>query len=366
MLDSAQSHASSRCTPPTRYALSTLLVVCTQSACLNIENVLKSVAEDEHAACDSAEGSICVLVVPTQNLLSEISAIPNTVGNPSTIDDVRDDIERQLTLAMEASTLSAASPAGFSFEVVVATGASSWEMSDGSGATPSHALLLPSPPPPLVGLYYYEALMQGALDHTNLRSLQEEAGSDFTLMLTGIVPNLPAPAINYKGKIFNGATQGSWEFSNGVNIGADHPREAIVSVSWAQDSSRTLVAHEVGHMLGAKHDSTTDPACVVSGRPSCGWLPSPSSSNSFTSVMSYPSSCQSGITCVRQVVFSNPGTFLGGPIGNSLTMNNWCVVRGFAAYVSRYSDAPGPASGGHPNNWYINTSEDSVPAGLCQ
>lgn len=173
------------------------------------------------------------------------------------------------------------------------------------------------------------------------------------------------------GSKHSGAGVGRWSFGGGsFDEHGDNPRQAIAMVSYTDDRPN-LFAHEVFHLLGARHDPVELANCDegfgyhnLPSKPSCGHFPDVAAGDRIGTIMTYATGCPVSIIgrrlCSQEPVLSQPATWwteeewgVGTEevIGNVEKNNNYCVVSSFWDYVSRYSDA--------------DTSTVAVPSQTC-
>jgi hypothetical protein len=86
-------------------------------------------------------------------------------------------------------------------------------------------------------------------------------------------------------------------------IGAE-PKKAFVVVNWKCMTSKFSFVHEIGHLLGANHQSVTPETQPLYARAFVyDVAPAP-----FVDVMGYEIECDKTHLCVREPYFSNPTT----------------------------------------------------------
>jgi hypothetical protein len=117
-----------------------------------------------------------------------------------------------------------------------------------------------------------------------------------------------------------------------TRVAAD-PEEGFAVVHHGCAAAMYSLAHEIGHLIGARHD----PALDTHDKPFSyghGYI----NGKKWRTMMSYKDACDG---CMRLPIWSSPDVLVKGERAGSVTADNARVVREGAARVARFRDDPG-------------------------
>ena len=220
--------------------------------------------------CDPDPSKLCILVMPTytallqgvNGALDQDDVAPDFSDwyqeHQSSYDTPEETIAAFLLYRYErtlAKTLSNSGLAGLDFDIVM--GHPGWDWEAGSGSYPYDADLGSD----------MDAAIEDAYLTTNLETVQAEAGADVVMLVAG-----EGFDANWAGRAWTGIGQFSTPLLSGSG---DQPRRRALGV--VDLVQMHAFVHELGHILGAKHDKNEDPDCALpypssapAGFPRCG------------------------------------------------------------------------------------------------
>lgn len=307
---------------------------------------------------------LCILLLPTAEALDWMHEESMQNGADNAVSWYRDRFTAQFDAVLASSDLAGLSATDLQYDILIADSNSEWSVD----SPLTYDELSPGPYPtdsvmsvPGCGssecssaLNEFDRVAYNTLAHTNFVHLREFAHVDVTIIL--VRDDLSgAQGSDTSGRAWN-TTVGHWSQSpssyssgapwDGGTVG-DDPLQAIAV---AEIDSVTTVAHELGHLLGLKHNHSHDADCDNQWNgcghahpvpPPPGVSPGFDMGPGFRTLMAYDNDCPgSGVStwCPRSFVWSDPNI----SVAAAPRENNAKVSTRTWQYVSRFSNYQRP------------------------
>lgn len=275
--------------------------------------------------CETDEDTICVLVTATEDAITQMDA------EGSSLELEVAGIIGELEVSLHNSGLDPGSQQKFDVIYVLPEALS-------SGSDVTEALLLTDYDTGEEVNPYRGVVFSNLEALTELPAVQDVLDADVVLILT-------ATGFYDKSNMWDDGDRGHAIDTPEGTVTADDP---VYEKLWAlaQWDRPNLAMHELGHLIGADHDSTQKPACLTEAFPyNCGFT---ETTVDLGSMMAYSSSCAPD-ACTIQQMFSNPN--MKDPSSNSTYMGsstayNACTVYFMWDYIAAVSDVMDGATHG--------------------